>query len=66
MWDFNQLFASKTRVALMSKQTIPRMELLSALLLANLISIVTDALKGDMSTASVTCYTDSYVGSRDS
>lgn len=51
----------KTRVAPVSKQTIPRLELLSALLLANLITTVTDALKDDMPTASVTCYTDSKV-----
>ncbi|XP_065917691.1 uncharacterized protein [Dysidea avara] len=53
--------ASKTRVAPLSKQTILRLELLSALLLANLINTVTDVLKDDMPTASITCYTDSKV-----
>ena len=53
--------ASKTRVAPVSKQTIPRLQLLSALLLANLITTVTDALKDDMPTDSVTYYTDSKV-----
>ena len=36
--------ASKTRVAPLDKQTIPRLELLSALLLANLVTTVSNAL----------------------
>jgi len=52
--------ASKTRVAPLSNQTIPRLELLSALLLANLMTTVIEALDF-VQTASVTCYTDSKV-----
>ena len=53
--------ASKTRVVPTNKQTIPRLELLSALLLSNLITTVIAALKNDVQIDSVTCYTDSRV-----
>ena len=53
--------ASKTRVAPVSKQIIPRLELLSALLLSNLITTVTAALREDVQIDSVICYTDSRV-----
>jgi len=52
--------ACKIRVAPLSKQTIPPLELLSALLLANLMTTVIDALNLAQ-TASVACYTDSKV-----
>ena len=52
--------ASKTRVAPTTKQTIPRLELLSALLLSNLISNVSEIeLKESC------CYTDACTGSRE-
>ena len=53
--------ASKTRVAPVNKQTIPRLELLSALLLANLVDNVFRALNQDIVISSITCYTDSKV-----
>ena len=53
--------ASKTRVAPVNKQTIPRLELLSALLLANLVDTVYQALNQDLVISSITCYTDSKV-----
>ena len=53
--------ASKTRVAPVNKQTIPRLELLSALLLANLVDTVYKALSQDLVISSITCYTDSKV-----
>ena len=52
--------ASMTRVAPVNKQTIPRLELLSALL-ANLVDNVFQALNQDLVISSITCYTDSKV-----
>jgi len=49
-----------TLVAPVSKQTIPRLELLSAVTLANLITAVF-ALRQDLKIDSVVCYTDSKV-----
>ena len=53
--------ASKTRVAPTTKQTIPRLELLSALLLSNLISNVSVALMPEIELKESCCYTDSKV-----
>ena len=53
------LVMSKTRVAPLSKVTIPRLELLSALILARLIRAVDDALSPIFSTRIVRCWTDS-------
>ena len=56
------ILSSKTRVApLSSTQTIPRLELLSAVLLARLIKTVSSALESEISWESITCYTDSRV-----
>ena len=51
--------ASKTRVSPVGKQTIPRLELLSALLLAKLVGAVTTALESEITLSSITCFTDS-------
>ena len=51
--------ASKTRVAPLKTQTIPRLELLGALLLARLITSVRDSLRDLVS--EVVCYTDSLI-----
>ena len=53
--------ASKTRVAPLDKQTIPRLELLSALLLANLVATISNALSQVIQINSITCFTDSKV-----
>ena len=51
--------AAKTRVAPISGQTIPRLELLAALLLASLITNVFKALEPEMSLGKSSCFTDS-------
>ena len=56
-----EFVASKTRVSPVEGQTIPRLELLSALLLARLITSVVTALEHDMQFSSITCFTDSKV-----
>jgi len=46
---FVKFITSKTRVALLKIQTIPRLELLSALLLSRLMKKVTDGLQSELS-----------------
>lgn len=59
--DTVKFVTSKTRVAPLQRQTIPRLELLSALLLARLISSVTDNLSARMNLTQPRCFTDSKV-----
>ena len=56
-----EFVASKTKVSPVEGQTIPRLELLSALLLARLIISVVTALEHDMQLSSIACFTDSKV-----
>lgn len=56
--SYVRFIAAKTRV---SPQTIPRLELLSALLLARLISSVTRALENEIQQLRLHCFTDSTV-----
>ena len=57
-----KFLVSKTRVALLQPQTIPRLELLSAFLLSKLVSSVIDSLSHTLlPQVSVRCYTDSQV-----
>ena len=56
-----RFIASKTRVAPLCKQTIPRLELLSALLLSRLMVSITNSLKSVLKLSEPTCYTDSKV-----
>ena len=58
---YNQFVCSKTRVAPVKKISIPRLELLSALLLARLLSTVQQALEPEIQLRSIDCHTDSQV-----
>lgn len=58
---YSHLLCSKTRVAPLKKVTILRLELLSALLLARLISTITNALESEIELAKSPCHTDSQV-----
>ena len=53
--------AAKTRVAPLRAQTIPRLELLSALLLSRLITSVSDSLNSTLPQLQLKCFTDSQV-----
>ena len=59
--DLSCFAASKTRVSPLTKQTIPRLELLSCLLLARLITQVLAALKPVIKVQLGSCFTDSKV-----
>jgi len=56
-----KFLVSKTRVAPLRTQTIPRLELLSAFLLSKLVTSVMEALSLNLPQISVRCYTDSLV-----
>ena len=53
--------SSKTRIAPTSAQTIPRLELLGALLLARLISSIQEAFEPEITLLPPVCYSDSQV-----
>ncbi|XP_065180252.1 uncharacterized protein LOC135810689 [Sycon ciliatum] len=56
-----QFVTSKSRVAPLASQTIPRLELLSALVLARLIVRVRKALARYVSVSRIACWTDSMI-----
>ena len=58
---YTQFLCSKTRVAPVKKLTIPRLELLSALLLARLVNTTRTALEHEINLGDSICYTDSQV-----
>ena len=53
--------APKTRVAPLSSQTIPRLELLAAVILARLVTAIEGALKCEIPIKKITCWSDSEV-----
>ena len=57
-----KFIASKTQVSPTKLVTIPRLELLSALLLSRLMHSISGALEQEMSLSTPQCYTDSMVG----
>ena len=56
-----RFLVSKTRVAPLKSQTIPRLELLSAVLLSRLMRSVTDGLGAELNLSQPHCFTDSKV-----
>ena len=56
-----KLVASKSRVARVKELTLPRLELLAALVLTRLITHVKEALELDVTITNMTCWTDSRV-----
>ena len=59
--SYVKFLASRSRVAPLKQETIPRLELLAALMLARLISHVGEALEREVDIADLTCWTDSKV-----
>ena len=59
--NYIRFVASKTRVAPLSNQTIPRLELLSAVVLARLMHSVKEALTSEIEISKLVCWTDSKV-----
>ena len=53
--------AAKTRVSPLKEQTIPRLELLSALLLTRLMASITKSLECDLQLSPPRCFSDSTV-----
>ena len=58
---FTELVTSRTRVARINGDTIPRLELLGALVLARLINSVLTAFEGTLRVDSVFCWSDSQI-----
>ena len=56
-----RFIASKTRVVPLCTQTIPRLELLSVMLLARLVRNITHSLESQLPLTQPTCFTDSKV-----
>ena len=59
--SYVRFVSSKTRVAPISEQTIPRLELLSAVVLSRLILSIKKALSCEMKIDNLMCWTDSKI-----
>ncbi|XP_022807946.1 uncharacterized protein LOC111344944 [Stylophora pistillata] len=59
--SYVKFLGSRSRVAPVKQETIPRLELLAALILARQISHVGEALKPELDIINLTCWTDSKV-----
>ena len=57
----SSLVSSKTRIAPISGETIPRLELLSALILARLMTSVQEALSKNVKISQIFCWSDSQI-----
>ena len=60
-WQSVKFLAAKTRVASLRKQTIPRLELLSALLLARLMISISQSLENELQFLQPRYFTNSKV-----
>ena len=58
---FIKFVAAKTRVSPLKRQSIPRLELLSALILARLITTIRDSMQEEMTISASLCFMDSKV-----
>ena len=56
-----RFLAAKTRVSPLRKQTIPRLELLSALLLSRLMTSISQSFENELKLLPPRCFTDSKV-----
>ena len=61
MGSYVKFLASRSRVAPVKEETIPRLELLAALIVARLTSHVGEALEPEVNINEMTCWTDSKV-----
>ena len=59
--SYVRFVSSKTRVAPLLEQTIPRLELLSAVVLFRLIHSIKEALSSEMKNGKLLCWTDSKI-----
>ena len=59
--QYTQFLASKMRVVPLQTVTVPRLELLSALLLSRLVTTVLSSLESCLPVSEIECYTDSAV-----
>ena len=58
---FTKLVSSRTRVAPISGDTVPRLELMGALILARLMNSISSALKGTLNINEMFCWLDSQI-----